>query len=326
MVNNCILRNIGNAFGFSLLNRKISSLIILLIIIPASSGFAVDQKTYDENLLISSFFRNLYDFSFNAADSLIVLMEGSNLDQVTFSNIKADLAWWKLLSGDKIETNLKICNENLEESIRTNLGNNYTDITSLFNIIFSYSLKARLENYRGNTLKAFVNFYKSAAYIEKCIDTDVPDEKLYLVLGLYYYFIDYIENRYFILNALFFSYPKGDKNKGLIYLETCSLSDNDMIRTEANYFLMKIYADTEKEYPKALLYAQILIRQHPNNLVYCMEQFKLLLKMKKTEEARAFQKELIKGIQMAKNINYVQKNHFLSQITALTKNPVENNN
>ena len=44
-------------------------------------------------------------------------------------------------------------------------------------------------------------------------------KKLTLILGLYFYFIDYIENEYFIANAVFFSFPKGDKNKGLRYLE-----------------------------------------------------------------------------------------------------------
>jgi hypothetical protein len=48
--------------------------------------------------------------------------------------------------------------------------------------------------------------------------------------------------------------------------------------------------------------------------------------MKKTQEAEVFQKEMIKEIQTAKNINNVQKNHFISQIGELTKTSVENNN
>ena len=163
-------------------------------------------------------------------------------------------------------------------------------------MIYSYSLKARLENYKGNKLLSFIYFYKSITYIKECTNRPVEDEKLNLVLGLYFYFIDYIENEYFIMSVAFMSFPKGDKNKGLRYLEKCSISSDEMIRTEANYFLLKIYAYTEKDYSKAYVNAQILTQQHPNNLVYSLEQFKLMLVLKKTVEAQKFQKKLIEEI------------------------------
>jgi tetratricopeptide (TPR) repeat protein len=308
-------------FNSGFFSRKIFSLIFLFIFLPVNSNSATDVKGPDEYGLINNFFRNLYNFSFDAADSIIMIMQDSNIDDATMANIKANLSWWKLLCGDETGTNFKACNVNLDASIRSTLGNKHPDINSLFNIIYSYSLKARLENYRGNTIKAFIYFYKSLTFIEKCIDAPVRDEKLNLVLGMYYYFIDYAEDKYFMLNALFLAFPKGDKNKGLKYLELCSVSNDDMIRTEANYFLLKIYANTEKDYSKALSYSQVLTREHPNNLVYCLEQFKLLLKMEKTTEAKAFEKELIEEIEIAKNINSVQKNHFLSQIGSLAKEP-----
>lgn len=294
-------------------------LCFMFLFSPENSGFAGVLKIPDENTLINCFFKNLYNFSFNAADSMVVVMNNSNIDNITISNIKANLAWWKVLSGDTIETNLKICNSNIDESIRLGLKINHPDINSLLNIIYSYSLKARLENYRGNTLKSFFYFYKSITYIKKCIDTPVEDERLNLVLGLYYYFTDYIENEYYIMHALFFSIPEGNKNKGLKYLEDCSTSTNEMIRTEANYFLLKIYANTEKDYSKAYTNALILTQQHPNNLVYSLEQFKLLLKMKQSGETQIVQQKLIEEIQTAGNINNIQKKHFISQIEELTK-------
>jgi hypothetical protein len=304
-----------------LFSRNLFLLIFLAIFLPLNTSSATDLKRPDEYILINNFFRNLYNFSFDAADSIIIIMQDSNIDDATVANIKANLAWWKLLCGDEPETNFRTCNLNLDESIKSSLGKNHPDVNSLFNIIYSYSLKARLENYRGNTIKAFIYFYKSLTFIEKCIDTPVRDEKLNLALGMYYYFIDYVEDKYFMLNALFLAFPKGDKIKGLQYLELCSGSEDDMIRTEANYFLLKIYAYTEKNYSKALLYSRVLTHEYPDNLVYSLEQFKLLQKMGKTTEAQVFEKELIEEIDMSKNMNNVQKNHFLSQIGILAKNP-----
>jgi hypothetical protein len=113
-------------------------------------------------------------------------MSNTNMDNSTIFNIKANLAWWKLLSGDEIDNNFKNCNSNIDESIRLNLKSKRQDISSLLNIIYSYSLKARLENYRGNILKSLIYFIKSITYIEKCFDKPVKDEKLNLVLGLYF--------------------------------------------------------------------------------------------------------------------------------------------
>lgn len=299
------------------------SLLLVLIFSPVISVYADNIKMSDENSLINCFFKNLYNFSFREADSMVVIMKDSNMDKITLANISANLAWWKLLSGDSIDANLRNCDSCIHESIISGLKNKKKDLSSLQNIIFSYSLKARLENYRGNTLKSIIYFYKSIFYIDKCIDSSVRDEKLNLVLGLYFYFIDYIESEYFMMNAMLFTFPKGDKNKGLIYLEDCSESDNEMIRTEANYFLLKIYAYTERDYSKAYQNALILTQQHPNNLVYSLEQFKLLLKMKKDYEAEILQRRLIEQIRSAVNINNSQKNHFLSQIGELTKTEIK---
>jgi hypothetical protein len=270
-----------------------------------------------ETAMINCFFKNLYDFSFNSADSVLQVINCSDIDRITKSNINANMAWWKLLSGENIETNIEICDSSINESLRSALRDKKQDINSMLNVIYSFSLKARLENYRGNTLRSLIYFYKSITYIEKCIGRPEKDEKLNLAIGLYYYFIDYIENEYFMTRAMFISFPKGDKIKGLEYLEACTASHDEMIRTEANYFLLKIYSYIENDFTKAYISAEILTRLHPANLVYSLEKYKLLLKMKKQDEAQLYRKKLIDGIELARNINGVQKNHFMSQLGAL---------
>jgi tetratricopeptide (TPR) repeat protein len=294
---------------------QIKTLLLLVFgLFPLNPGLAGGLKMPEETAMINCFFKNLYNFSFSSADSVLQVINSSDMDEVTKSNINANMAWWKLLSGENIESNLEICDSSINESISSALRDKHRDINSLLNVIYSYSLKARLENYRGKTLRSLIYFYKSITYVEKCIGRPERDEKLDLVLGIYYYFIDYIESEYFMTRAMFISFPKGDKIKGLKYLETCAASLDEMIRTEANYFLLKIYSYLEKDFKKAYISAEILTRLHPNNLVYSVEQYKLLLKMKKQEEAQLFRRKLIEEIHLAKNINGVQKNHFMSQL------------
>ena len=181
-------------------------ILVLMILISSQAGigYGCNVRMSGESNLINCFFKSLYNFSFNEADSLVLVMKDSEMDNITLTNIRANLAWWKMLSGDAIESNKRICDSCINESIRISSISKTKDTSFLLNIIYSYSLKARLENYRGNTLKSLIYFYKSITYIEECINNPVKDEKLTLVSGLYFYFIDYIEHEYFIVNAVFF--------------------------------------------------------------------------------------------------------------------------
>ena len=295
------------------------TILVVITLSSFNSDFAQDGRTNDDNTLINSYYHSLYNFSFSRADSSVLLLSKSDMDSPTIYNVKANLSWWKLISGDSTNLNLKNCSYNIDESIRLNLKNKQRDKDFLLNIIYSYSLKARLESYNGNSLKAFIYFYKSVGYIRECIKISGTDEKVNLIIGLYLYLMGYIRDEYNLLSALLFSFPEGDKTKGFEYLENCSAAKNEMVRTEANYFLFKIYSDLEKDSTKAFVHVLILNEQHPENLVYNLEQLKLLLILKKSNEAQMYRKMLIDKIQTAENINTLQKNHFLSQIDQIIK-------
>ena len=285
--------------------------------------YAANINIHADDTLINCFFRNLYNFSFHEADSLAEVINSSDIDNLTRNNIKSNLAWWKLLSGDEVDTNAKRCELSLNESIRSGSKSRQKDLNSLLNLIFYYSLKARLENYTGNTLNSFISFYKSITYVEECIEAPIEDERLKLVLGLYYYLIDYLHHEYFMMSTLLFTVQKGDKIKGLGLLGECSRSGNEMISTEANYFLLKIYSYLEEDYPKARLYGYLLIQQYPGNLVYNVEYYKLLLKMHEKKESDLFRNKLLGYINNAGNINMNQKNHFILQLGETPKTYVK---
>ena len=295
------------------------TILVVIALSSFNSDFAQDGRTNDDSTLINSYYHSLYNFSFSRADSSVLLLSKSDMDRATIYNIKANLLWWKLISGDSPNLNLQNCSYNIDESIRLNLKNKQRDKDFLLNIIYSYSLKARLESYNGNTLKSFICFYKSIGYIRECIKISGTDENVNLILGLYLYLMDYIRDEYNLLSTLLFSFPEGNKTKGLEYLENCSVSKNEMVRTEANYFLFKIYLDLEKDSNKAFVYVRVLNEQYPDNLVFNMEKLKLLLIFKKSNETQLYRKMLIDKIQTAENINTLQKNHFLSQVDQIIK-------
>ena len=100
--------------------------------------FAGNIKFNADDSLINCFFRNLYNFSFHEADSLAGLISRSDIDNITRNNIKSNLAWWKLLSGDEIELNVRSCELSLNESIRSGTKNRQKDLNSLLNLKYDY--------------------------------------------------------------------------------------------------------------------------------------------------------------------------------------------
>lgn len=292
--------------------------ILVVFSLTRITSWATVSEKADKSYLINCFFDKLYNFSFTEADSIVAVMTETGIDDATIYNIKANLAWWKLLSGDAIRVNTDTCEFYLDKSLKIEQGET-PDLNSLFNIIYAYSLKSRLENYKGNSLKAFILFRKSFTYIGKCADSGEKNDKLNLVLGLYYYFTDYFRDQYLMMSALLFPFYGGDKIKGLMYLEECSGSADAMVRTEASYFLMKIYTSTEKNYQKAYRNVQTLTMNHPQNFVYSIEKLKLMMIIKGPAEVRVFQNKLIEEIHLAGNINKIQKAHFIDQIELINK-------
>jgi hypothetical protein len=295
----------------------ISSMVILSG--PVSSLSPHKESHPDISPSINIFFEKIYNFSFHEADSMVLILQKSGIDGLTLANVQANLAWWRILSGDNIQNNLKSCNDLLKKSTKVTLGKEKLNADSLLNTIYAFSLKSRLESHRGNRLTSLMYFYKSIEYIEECITRPVTDEGASLLKGLYFYLSDYVLKEYHLVGSMLLPVPSGTREQGLRYLERCSMSADRMIRTEANYFLLKIYSDTEAEYQKAWDYANILTLDHPNNLVYSLEKYKLMILMNNQDEARLYHDRLIEKIRRAEFLNSNQKTHFLDIIEQVSK-------
>jgi hypothetical protein len=304
--------------------RKVIFAIIsmIMLFVPASSLAGGKYRHPNEGPSLNTFFEKVYNFSFHEADSIVVVLQNSNIDGQTLANVRANLAWWRILSGDNIPINLKNCNDFLKISIKAPVEKEHLNTDALLNTIYAFSLKSRLESHKGNNLTSLIYFYKSIDYIEECIKRPILDERARLLKGLYYYLSDYIWKEYHIVGTMFLPASRGTREMGISHLEECSGSDDRMIRTEANYFLLKIYTDTETDYQKAWYYAHNLTIDHPNNLVYSLEKFKLMILMDKQTEARLYHDKLLEEIREADFLNSNQKIHLLNNIEKVSKTGV----
>jgi hypothetical protein len=110
-------------------------------------------------------------------------------------------------------------------------------------------------------------------------------------------------------------YPEGDKEKGLAYLTEMTKSSDAFLRNESLYFLMRIYYDLEKDYRLAKKYADILVSDNPNNLIYRLFQYRVALEIDEAHSTE-LRTEYLNQVNATKSLTGQEKDHFIRELDA----------
>jgi len=133
-----------------------------------------------------------------------------------------------------------------------------------FFLAISYGMKGQLHAYRENWTKATFAGKNAIKYMQYAKGmTDLSPELLFGD-GIYNYYSVWIPKEYPFLKPVLVFFNKGDKNLGLEQLEKAS-QNAFYSRIEAQTNLMRIYLTEENQPQKALLIAENLHRQFPDN-------------------------------------------------------------
>jgi hypothetical protein len=298
--------------------NKILIVCFLLIVIKINSSWATVMSA-DQSFYIG--FNYLYHFQFIKADSVarqLKLQYPSNPISYIFA---ANCCWWKLISREPTDACKKGFYEELSLSLMYLNTKKKELLTNqdVFNYINVYAYCARLDLMENNYFKAikqldyFIDYQKMSFGKE---DTYPPFN---LTSGLYNYTIPYSMKHYpFLLPSLLFV-PDGDAELGMKQLEIAATSSDILIKTEANYFLMKINTELEEKYPQANQHAQYLVGLYPENLLYRYYYFELLMKQKQYSNAEK-QMEAIKLYSNGNELSVRQKIYFVDLVSAEWKN------
>jgi hypothetical protein len=147
------------------------------------------------------------------------------------------------------------------------------------------------------------------------IDISLGKEKAYpdfnLTSGLYNYLSDYGTRKYPFLVFYSLMYPRGNMLKGLEQLKVATQNDDEVIRTEAHYFLMKIYIELEKNYEEALYHASYLTEKHPGNLIFLYHYYQLLQLQGKAEMASEVKSDYKYQLKFNTHLSSRQKQYLI---------------
>ncbi len=255
----------------------------------------------------------LYHFRFYDADSIIGQLEENHPSHYLSSIARAQYYWWKIISQPVNDQLKEKYLQNLlraEDILTGNFPKNEPCFHDLFHLINVYASRARLDLMNQDYLRAIRHLSRSAGYIRLSLKKEDDFSSFLLTSGLYNYMAGHGEEAYPFFRIYTLRYPRGNKDKGIKQLEKAASGDNPLIRTEASYFLMKIYMEIEENYSKALPYARWLAETYPDNLIYLHHYYELLNQLFSSAIAGQVKSSFFQSLEENRQLNGRQVMHL----------------
>lgn len=284
---------------------------ILLFIIPVIRTASAQELPVKAGKVLDLCYR----FRFKSADSLLLIYfsELKKGEEVELQMLKANIYWWKIISGINDKTTKVNYYQTLAQAekyfeIEADKGNSH-----LYKGISLYGYMARMDGLNKNYLKAFFRINDCLNYLEKSFGAESKYPFFYLSSGLYNYHIVVTARQYPVIAPYLYLYPKGDKNKGISYLQLAATNSNKYLSTEGHYFLMKIFLE-EKKYTLALQHVNTLLERFPQNGIFLYYKFYINLQAGNPKEALINAEQLSNELKNNRETEVRQIAHFQTLI------------
>ena len=186
-------------------------------------------------------------------------------------------SWWKIDAqssksyiGESQKENILDKNfmNLMDESINLSkrIYNQGNKVDGAFFLAASYGFKGRLLSERRKWSAAAFAGRNAIKYLKEIRKDDLMIPEISFGNGLFNYYSVWISERYPLLKPIIKLFPEGNKNKGVEQLNIAS-NNSFYTRTEAQYFLMRIYSG-EGKLTKALQLSKYLKDTYPENSIF----------------------------------------------------------
>jgi tetratricopeptide (TPR) repeat protein len=287
-----------------------SGFLMLLIMVSFSSLPLYSAKV---PLNINDASEALYEFRFKDADSIITKLELDYPDHFLPALARSQYHWWRIISQKESPTlrnDYLQSLEQAEENLLFHLNGKDPDNEQIFYLINMYASRARLDLLNNDYLKTLGHLRKSLDYINKSLNKENEYKPFLLTSGLYNYTLGYGQAKYPFLKLYSIWFHKGDALLGIRFLEKAAKGNDYISKTEANYFLMKIYMELEKKFHIALPYAKWLVDQYPDNMIYAYHYYKIAQALNLNIKAQTIKSGFNDFIKEDSQLNDEQINHL----------------
>jgi len=213
---------------------------------------------------------NMYNFNFKYAESQFNYLKKKYPDHPLPFFLLAQCQWWRIFPN--------IDNQSFDKKFHAYMDSciYYAEIIhkknpknpeATFFLAAAYASQSRLYSERSNWTKAAGTAKKALNYLELNREQNDLSPEFLFGDGLYNYYSIWIPENYPELKPLLMLFRKGDQALGLKQLEQVS-QDAFYTKTEAQLFLMRIYATETNDIFKATLISEYLYKTYPNNAYF----------------------------------------------------------
>lgn len=181
---------------------------------------------------------------------------------------------------------------------------------SIFYQINIYASMARLDLLNGDHFRSIRYMRQAADKLTVSLDLTDKFTPFLLTSGLYNYIAGYGERTFPFFRIYTLRYPRGNANRGIEQLTLAANSGKPLVETEANYFLMKIFLELEKDFSAALVHASWLVERYPQNLIFLYHYYQAALQLYNYPLAKEIKNDFLLAIQENQQLNELQRIHF----------------
>lgn len=220
---------------------------------------------------------DMYNFKFNKAEKQFIWLKQKFPDHPLPYFLLGLSQWWKIVPHLNNETfDFKSLDNIFHAYMDTTIikaekihENNTGDlkIEAAFFLGGAYGFKARVYSDRKMWRKATFASKSSLNYLQESKGQNHLSPEFLFGEGLYNYYAIWIPENYFWLRPIVALFPDGDKELGLKQLREVSLNAF-YTRTEAQYHLMRIYANEEGNPSAAYQISEYLAETFPDNAYF----------------------------------------------------------
>jgi hypothetical protein len=277
---------------------------------PDSSGNALPRTQAEEVIL------SLYEFDFHKADKLSSGLLRENPSHYLSHFSRVYYYWWMMISSPRPVEFEASYRESIQRAIP--LARNALDREPAhehaFFFINLHAMMARLDLQQGAWIRTMKNLRHCVVQIERSMGSEAEFPGFYLTSGLYNYMTVEATRQYPFLRLYSLIYPEGNLELGIAQLKWAFDSEYPLWKTEAGYFLMRIFLELEKDPGKAMEYAAWLTSTYPSNLVFQYYHLQVLKNLRDNRSV-ALKKQEIKQL-AADNpgISQAQRNYLLDLV------------
>lgn len=242
-------------------------------------------------------FMALYNFEFHTADSLCQQLESQYPDHYLRYFARSYYYWWMYVTHSEKSTFERQYLQSLDQAqqamnvLLARQDYTYEDVFYFINI---FSMRARLDVKKKDYVAAIRHMRHCIRFIELSLDREHLNQRFWLTSGMYHYMSDYGAKKYPFLRVYTLVYPRGSMQKGMEMLLRAANAADELLKTEATYFLLKIKLEIEQEFGTASNYGKKLHARFPANLVYLQLYYESLVEAGDLPNAQGVREQFLK--------------------------------